>query len=124
MFENLFEKLAKINEFDYEAPYIEVEKLALDGFNDVFHMLQSLGWDKNRTEEEIVRVHNKGIYLVTNNGKTAELHDLPGKVTIEIMGYDDEEQTLTGDPVEARFDPNDRTETLYISEETFDEQVD
>ena len=117
MFKKLFEK-TKLVEFDYTAKYIEVERLSPDAFRDVYQMLKPLGWGDDEIKHQIMVAHEKGVYLIVHGGKVAELHDLPGRINIELLGYDPEEESLVGDEVEARFDPDDQSETFYISDET------
>jgi hypothetical protein len=82
-------------------------------------MLKGIGWEYDRVKEEIQKAYNDGLYLETSedHGKTEELHNLPGRIVIQMMTFNEDEQEIESLSVEARFDPNDKTETLYISDE-------
>ena len=123
MYDNkLFEKLCKVNEFGYEAKYREIEKLDRSGMVEVFHMLRPLGWGEDEIKQQVMAAFQRGVYLLKREGKTVEKRDLPGRITIEMLSFDDddEEPTLVSNKVEARFDPNDPTETLFIADDTFE----
>ena len=119
MYKDLFEK-TRLVEFGYEAQYREVIKLEANGARELAELMEPLGWPPEEVSYQIQAAIKKGVYLLHHEGKVAELRDLPARVDIEMLSYDDDEQSLIGDRVEARFDPNDPHETLYISGETFD----
>ena len=117
MYKNLFEKL-RLVEFDYEALYVEVVRIKPEGFREIADMLQTqLGWDMEMIKTELARVYELGAYIEKNTDDVKELRDLPGKIVIPMITFNDDAGELTVEKVVARFNPDDEHESLFISDE-------
>lgn len=117
MYKNLFEKLRNVNEFDYEALYIEVHKIEPDDYRSLRELLLGADCPPDTIKRQVMQAEQDGLYIEEREGKVAELHNLPGRIEIPMMTYDAATAEVQSEKIEARFDPNDKTETLYISDE-------
>jgi hypothetical protein len=114
---NLLERMLLV-EFDYTALYVEVVKMAPEGFREVAEMLSNnLGWEMDRIKDGIEKVYQAGAYIEKNSDYTEELRNLPGRISIPMVTFNEDAGEMTTEQVEARFDPDDKQERLFISDE-------